>query len=33
VFLRRGRGDASQPQPLTPEEQSRLDAKLQEDRT
>ena len=33
VFLRRGRGNASQPQPLTPEEQSRLDAKLQEDRT
>ncbi len=33
LFLRRGRGDALQPQPLTPEEQSRLDARLQEDRT
>jgi cytochrome c-type biogenesis protein CcmH len=33
LFLRRGRGDALQSQPLTPEEQSRLDARLQEDRT
>jgi len=33
LFLRRGRGDASQPQPLTPEEQRRLDERLQEDRT
>jgi cytochrome c-type biogenesis protein CcmH len=33
VFMRRGRGDALQPQPLTPEEESRLDARLQDDRT
>jgi cytochrome c-type biogenesis protein CcmH len=33
LFLRRGRGDALQSQPLTPEEQSRLDARLQEDHT
>lgn len=33
VFLRRGRGDALQPQPLTAEEESRLDARLQDDRT
>ena len=32
-FLRRDRDDASQPKPLTPEEESRLDARLQEDRT
>ena len=33
LFLRRDRDDASQPKPLTPEEESRLDARLQEDRT
>jgi cytochrome c-type biogenesis protein CcmH len=32
LFMRRGRGDALQPKPLTPEEESRLDARLQEDR-
>ena len=33
AFLRRGRGDTLQPQPLTPEEEIRLDARLQDDRT
>ena len=33
LFLRRDRDDASQPKPLTPEEESRLDARLQDDRT
>lgn len=33
LFMRRGRGDALQPPPLTAEEESRLDARLQDDRT